>query len=196
MRQIYHILRKFIWILYLSPLWLLIRLHPKRNLLLAEEKHWLEVLFPEKKDTLDARISLCLQREYRTAVYYRVREARRLVSWFIPGQYACVINCPEVGENFIIHHGHSTRIGARQVGKNFEVWQNVTIGHQHPTDLLPLIGDNVKVGCGAIVVGGITIGDGAVIGAGAVVVKDVPPHAVVVGNPSRIIRYIVEEAEG
>jgi len=34
-----------------------------------------------------------------------------------------------------------------------------------------------------------TIGDGAVIGAGAVVFKDVPPYAVVVGNPGRVVRY-------
>ncbi len=65
----------------------------------------------------------------------------------------------------------------------------MTIGHQHPSDLLPKIGDNVKVGCGAIVIGGITIGDGAIIGAGAVVTKDVPANAIVAGNPARILKY-------
>ena len=189
MKNIYFTLRNLIWMLYYLPLWVLLRIHPRHVFFMAEERHWLENLFPNRADTLDAKIELYRQREYRTMVYYRLGEVHHLVSWLIPAQYACVINCPEIGEGFIIHHGHSTRIGARRIGKNFEIWQNATIGHQHPSDLLPAIGDNVKIGCGAIVVGGITIGDGAVIGAGAVVVKDVPAYAVVVGNPSHIIKY-------
>ncbi|WP_027377832.1 acetyltransferase [Kaistella palustris] len=45
------------------------------------------------------------------------------------------------------------------------------------------------IGLGANVIQGITIGENAVIGAGAVVLSDVPDHAVVVGNPGRIIRF-------
>ena len=46
-----------------------------------------------------------------------------------------------------------------------------------------------SIGANATILCGITIGEGAMVGAGAVVLKDVPPHAVVVGNPARIIRY-------
>lgn len=42
-----------------------------------------------------------------------------------------------------------------------------------------------SIGSGATILGGLTIGEGAVVGAGAVVTRDVPPHAVVVGNPAR-----------
>ena len=49
------------------------------------------------------------------------------------------------------------------------------------------IGNNVWIGDKATILPGITIGDGAIIAASAVVTKDVPPHAVVAGNPAKII---------
>jgi acetyltransferase-like isoleucine patch superfamily enzyme len=52
-----------------------------------------------------------------------------------------------------------------------------------------VIGNDVYIGVGAIVLSGVSIGDGAVVGAGALVSKSVPPYAVVAGNPARIIRY-------
>ena len=54
------------------------------------------------------------------------------------------------------------------------------------------IGNDVYVGHGAMVMPGITIGDGAVVGANAVVTKDVPPYAIVAGNPARLIRFRLE----
>ncbi|HRW76210.1 MAG: acyltransferase [Saprospiraceae bacterium] len=55
-----------------------------------------------------------------------------------------------------------------------------------------VVGDRVSIGTSATILGGVHIGDGAMIGAGSVVTKDVPPRAVVAGNPARIIRYIEE----
>lgn len=51
------------------------------------------------------------------------------------------------------------------------------------------IGNDVWIGARAIILSGVTIGDGAVIGAGAVVPRDVPPYAVVAGNPARVLRF-------
>jgi acetyltransferase-like isoleucine patch superfamily enzyme len=55
-----------------------------------------------------------------------------------------------------------------------------------------VIGNDVYIGVGAIVLSGVTIGDGAVVGAGAVVSRPVPPYAVVAGSPARIVRYRFE----
>lgn len=52
-----------------------------------------------------------------------------------------------------------------------------------------IIGNDVWIGSNAVVMAGLTIGDGAVIGAGSVVTKDVPPYAIVAGNPAKILRY-------
>lgn len=52
----------------------------------------------------------------------------------------------------------------------------------------PTIGDNVFIGCGACVLGAISIGNNVSIGANSVVMKDVPNNAVVVGNPAHIVR--------
>lgn len=51
------------------------------------------------------------------------------------------------------------------------------------------VGNDVWIGARAMVLGGVSISDGAVIGAGAIVTKDVPPYAVVVGVPARVIKY-------
>ncbi len=52
-----------------------------------------------------------------------------------------------------------------------------------------IVGNDVWLGCDVTIMGGVRIGNGAVIGAGAVVAKDIPPYAVVVGNPARVIKY-------
>lgn len=51
------------------------------------------------------------------------------------------------------------------------------------------IGNDVWIGCNAIVLSGVNIGNGAIIAAGAVVTKDVPPYSIVAGNPAKVIKY-------
>lgn len=58
-----------------------------------------------------------------------------------------------------------------------------------------IIGNDVLVMYNAMVLSGVKIGDGAIVGAGAVVAKDVPPYAIVVGNPARVIRYRFSEEQ-
>lgn len=51
------------------------------------------------------------------------------------------------------------------------------------------IEDDVWIGMDCIILSGVKVGRGAVIGAGSVVASDIPPYAVVVGNPARIVKY-------
>jgi acetyltransferase-like isoleucine patch superfamily enzyme len=55
------------------------------------------------------------------------------------------------------------------------------------------IGSDVWIGARAIILSGIKIGNGAIIGAGSIVTKDVPPYAIVVGSPAKIIKYRFSE---
>lgn len=54
------------------------------------------------------------------------------------------------------------------------------------------IGSDVWIGAEADILSGVKVGDGAVIGTRAIVAKNVPPYAVVVGNPSRVVKYRFE----
>jgi acetyltransferase-like isoleucine patch superfamily enzyme len=56
----------------------------------------------------------------------------------------------------------------------------------------PLVKKGAKIGANSTILPGIVIGENALVGAGSVVVKDVPPGAVVIGNPARVIKYIDE----
>lgn len=55
------------------------------------------------------------------------------------------------------------------------------------------IGNDVFIGANVTVLDGVRIADGAVIGAGAVVVKDVPPYAIAVGVPAKVVKYRFDE---
>lgn len=57
-----------------------------------------------------------------------------------------------------------------------------------------VIGHEVWLGANSVVLSGVTIGHGAIIGAGSVVSRDVPPYAVVVGNPAAVKRFRFDEA--
>ncbi len=56
------------------------------------------------------------------------------------------------------------------------------------------IGNDVWLGHNVVVMGNVTIGDGAVIGSSSVVTKDIPPFAIAVGNPAKVIRYRFDES--
>lgn len=50
-----------------------------------------------------------------------------------------------------------------------------------------------SIGSGSTILSNITIGENAIVGAGSVVTKDVPPNAIVAGNPAKFLRFILQE---
>ncbi len=98
----------------------------------------------------------------------------------------------DIGEGTIIgYQGIGVVIHKKCIiGKNCHISQNVTLGGGGgPKGGLPVLGNQVTVGTGAVVLGNIHIGDNAVIGANAVVLCDIPANAIAVGVPAKVIKY-------
>jgi len=88
----------------------------------------------------------------------------------------------------IEHFGGIVVSGDAILGDDVILRHGVTIGLRRTGERgAPHIGNRVDIGAGAKILGNITIGDGAVIGANAVVIGDVPPGAVAIGIPARIL---------
>jgi serine O-acetyltransferase len=134
--------------------------------------------------------------------YYIYRTANILDRWKVPvipfliQQFLRVTFCcfipykTKIGHKNIHfgHNGMGVILDQRCViGDNVRIDQHVTIGIRWDEKIAPVIGNHVRIGAGAKVLGSIKIGDYARIGANAVVLTDVPEGATAVGVPARII---------
>lgn len=90
----------------------------------------------------------------------------------------------KIGDNF--HSG----IECMMITQNHDYDDGNAIPYGDKYNLKTIeIGDNVWLGNRVILIGNLTIGEGAIVAAGSVVVKDVPPFAIVGGNPAKVIKY-------
>jgi len=103
----------------------------------------------------------------------------------------------QIGRRFFIDHGSGVVIGeTAEIGDNVMLYHQVTLGatgwwkdmksgrvKRHPT-----IEDDVVIGCGASILGPVTVGTGSKIGAMALVIDNVPPGALVVHSPGTVLR--------
>ena len=92
------------------------------------------------------------------------------------------------GVTIVDHDSHSVFWPLRK--SDVELWRQGTKSWEHVPASPVLICDKVWIGFGVSILKGITIGEGAVVGACAVVTRDVPPYAIVAGNPARVIRQL------
>jgi maltose O-acetyltransferase len=138
------------------------------------------------------------ERSDRSSILRELLGRVGLGAWIEPPFYCDCGSNISLGERFYANTGcvvldcEAVEIGARvKLGPLVQL-----LAVSHPLDATqralgleygePIsIGDDVWIGGGAIILGGLTIGDRAVVGAGSVVTHDVPADAVVAGNPAR-----------
>ena len=97
------------------------------------------------------------------------------------GNYCSIAPCAKIGLGEHDYHNISTSV------------RFIENPYQELTKKECKLGNDVWVGTNAVILRGVTIGDGAVIGANAVVTKDIPPFAIAVGAPTRILKYRFSE---
>ena len=116
----------------------------------------------------------------------------RILSRWIKWYYHCDIPYTiDINGVFFCHSGFGVVINPNVIiGEGTTIQHDVTIGSRDDIQdtRAPKIGKNVYIGAKATIIGNILIGDNAKIGAGAVVVSDVPKGATAVGVPARIIK--------
>jgi serine O-acetyltransferase len=101
----------------------------------------------------------------------------------------CLSPRAEIGGGLYMTHVGGIHLHPNAViGKNCDLGHRVTIGDAAGTSRrVPRLGDNVYVGNGATIIGGIQIGDGGRVAANSLVMTNVPPGATVMGVPARVV---------
>lgn len=154
---------------------------------------WLGVLAPRFAPVLLCRLA------YRLHLWGLGPLAKlfSLVNFFLFG-IEIAVRCP-IGPGLFLPHTQGTVIGAWRIGANATIYQGVTLGareidFRYAESSRPVICNDVTIGSGAKVLGGLSVGDGARIGANSVVLHAVPPRVVAAGAPARVLRSLEDDA--
>lgn len=127
--------------------------------------------------------------EFRTLFLVRLGKKRHLIKYFMPkGALQLSFDLPreKLGGGLFIQHGYCTDLSARAIGEHCWINQRVTLGYKG--DECPTIGNNVSIGVGAVVLGGVKVGNNVRIGANAIVVHDVPDNCTVCSPAATIVK--------
>lgn len=176
LRLIFHIL-----VFYTSPL--------RKNVLEYERDRWLELNHFTKGGLSGFLLLLNVFPEYRSLFYHRT--GANWLSFFAKGQTNLYFHTPQekIGRGLVLWHAYATVINAQSLGCDCQIWHLVTLGKKDisENENRPVIGDNVSICTGSVVIGNIKIGNNSLIGANSVANKSVPANSVAVGSPIQII---------
>lgn len=133
-------------------------------------------------------MNLMWSSDFRKLFLYRIGDVRSIVKFLMGRGVSIGFDVPRerFGGGLYIQHGHGTVISARSVGEKCMINQLVTIGYKG--DGCPTIGNNVRIGSGAIIIGDIKVGNNVNIGAGAIVIHDVPDNCTVCSPEATIVK--------
>lgn len=100
----------------------------------------------------------------------------------------------KIGAGLFFPHTHGTVIGAVSIGRNAIIYQGVTLGAKDLDFTFdeahrPVVGDDVFLGAGAKVLGGLQIGNNVAVAANAVLLESAPDGVVVGGIPAKFIKH-------
>jgi len=136
-------------------------------------------------------LPIVLCRASRAAMLRRVPALPALLSYLNIVLFGLEVSArSEIGPGIFFPHPSGTVIGAWRIGRNVTIFQGVTLGAKEldmrfDVKLRPEIGNNVVVGAGAKILGGIHIGDNSSVGANAVVLESIAANSIAVGVPAR-----------
>jgi serine O-acetyltransferase len=168
------------------------RVSDQQDVIDADVRRWLEI-FQATDGEHSLHSLLYAFEEFRAVFYYRLAGGNptgallaRVLRRIWKPVAGLNLATADIGPGLFVAHGYATTLAAERIGANCYVHQGVTIGWDYRSDRAPIVGDDVFIGAGAVVVGAVTIGDGARIGSNAVVLRDVPAGATAVGVPARV----------
>lgn len=183
------------------------------------EREWQKMLDGEVYDAVHPeflrRLGVTRERlwEFNTMHPSRIEEQKNILrsilgsvgpTFYVNPPFRCDFGCNIfIGDRFFANFNLTILDEGRvTIGTDVFIGPNVSIYTAcHPLDAESrdtgaewaepvTIGDSVWIGGGATILPGVTVGDRSVVGAGAVVTRDVPPGALVAGNPARIVRHL------
>lgn len=148
-------------------------------------RRWIGLLSPRFLPVLNCRL----------AHFFYVRRLGVIAKFFSTLNFflyglEVAVRCP-IGPGLFLPHTHGTVIGATRIGANVTIYQGVTLGAReadfsYGPDTRPIVEDDVVIGAGAKVIGGLTLGRAARIGANSVVLTSVPTGGLAIGVPAQI----------
>ncbi|MCX5041688.1 serine acetyltransferase [Aldersonia sp. NBC_00410] len=177
--------------LWTYPLWRAVTRSAAGEIVAYEVDRWIECIGDDGLRRLQpyarfAYLAAALP-EFRTLLHYRLRGSPSAVRLVLRAVYrpapSLLLDAKFIGQGLFVQHGLATVVSAEQIGRDCWINQQVTVGYDRRGR--PTIGDHVRIGAGAVVVGNITVHDGATVGANATVVHDVPAGQTVVAPLAR-----------